>query len=111
MGKYLFDQFSLLHFSVGVIAYFWGMDFKTWFVVHALFELLENTPQGVKFIDENLTLWPGGKKAPDFLINSVGDQISAVLGFLLAQVLDEYGKKYGWADVSMYALPKTSEKN
>ena len=52
MGKYIFDQFSLLHFSVGVVVYFWGIDFKTWFIVHALFELLENTKYGVAFIDE-----------------------------------------------------------
>jgi len=99
MGKYLIDQFSLLHFSVGVVVYFFGIDIMTWFILHALFELIENSGHGVHFIDNNLTFWPGGKKAPDYLINSIGDQIFAMIGFVVAMMLDDYGKKHKLADV------------
>lgn len=103
MGKYMFDQFSLLHFSVGVVVYFWGMDFTLWVIIHAVFELIENTDSGVKFIDDKLTFWPGGKKSPDLFINMTGDQISAMSGFLFAQMVDRYGKKYGLVDMTLHS--------
>ena len=96
MGVYFIDQYSLLHFSAGVIVYFFGIDFGTWYILHMLFEILENTDSGVKFIDKKLTFWPGGKKSPDTLINSIGDQFFAMLGFIIAIMLNNYGKKHNW---------------
>jgi len=26
MGKYFFDQYTILHFAVGIIAYFWNVS-------------------------------------------------------------------------------------
>lgn len=101
MGKHLIDQFSLLHFSTGVVAYFIGLNFIQWFIVHAIFEFTENTDQGIYFIDHYLKFWPGGKKGPDSLTNSVGDQLFALLGFVVALILDNYGKQYGWADLDI----------
>lgn len=89
MGSYFYDQYSLLHFSVGVIFYFWGINIWVWIVLHSLFEIIENTPLGVYYIDYYITLWPGGKKYPDSIINSIGDTIFGILGFYTAKYLDQ----------------------
>lgn len=88
MGAYFLDRYSLLHFATGVVAYFIGASFWQWFVIHGLFELLENTQAGMQFIREHFNwFWPGGKEYPDALINSLGDQTVAVLGWLLPRLL------------------------
>ena len=95
MGKYLFDQYSLLHFSVGVVAYFWGFKFPTWAFAHLIFEIIENSKLGMKFIN-SLYFWPGGKPEADTFINILGDNIVGLLGWLLAKYLDNLGAKLGW---------------
>lgn len=85
MGNLLFDQYSLLHFACGIIAHFWDISLKNWFIAHAIFEAVENTNAGMSFINNYIQYWPGGKSAPDTLINSVGDQIAAILGWLFAE--------------------------
>lgn len=88
MGVKFFDQFSILHASSGVIAYFWGMSFQTWFVLHLLFEILENTDVGMHFINTYFTLWPGGKESSDSFLNMVSDQFFGMFGWLVAHYLD-----------------------
>ena len=80
MGKQLLDQYSLLHFSTGVAAYFWGVPPFNWFLAHVTFEAVENTEAGMRFINQNVSWWPGGKPKRDELINILGDNISAMLG-------------------------------
>jgi len=87
MGVHLFDQYSLLHFAVGVIAYFWDVPFLTWMLLHALFEFLENTITGMHIINQ-FPLWPGGKPMADACINILGDNFSAAMGWLIAAWLD-----------------------
>ena len=82
------NRFSYLHFAVGVIVYYWGVSLKDWFMVHTIFELLENTQFGMDFINNYFKLWPGGKSQSDPLINSVGDTIAAMMGWWSAQLLD-----------------------
>ena len=84
MGKYFIDRFSLLHMATGIISYFFGIKFIWWFIIHLLFEIIENLPSSIKFIDNYITIWPGGKKHPDSVINSIGDQTFAMIGWLLA---------------------------
>ena len=84
MGKTFIDKFSLLHFATGIIAYFFGISLVMWILIHVTFEILENTNEGVYFIDNYLSFWPGGKKYPDSVINSLGDEIFAILGWLVA---------------------------
>ena len=38
----LFDQYSLLHFAMGVTAYFWGVGPWWWFIGHLAWEGFEN---------------------------------------------------------------------
>lgn len=96
MGKNIIDQYSLLHFAAGIVVYFWGMSLETWFILHLLFEIIENTSQGIYFINHYFkNIWPGGKPYPDNYINIISDNVFAVLGWLIAYFMDYYGNKYG----------------
>jgi hypothetical protein len=86
MGLYFTDKFSLLHFAVGIIVYYWNMSFILWFIVHMIFEYIENTKYGMSAINK-FVYWPGGKDHPDSLINSLGDQFYALLGWGSAYIV------------------------
>jgi hypothetical protein len=94
MGLRIIDQYSLLHFSVGVIAYFWSMSFLIVIVLHILFEFIENTRIGMNLINTYfLQWWPGGKTHPDSLINRISDVSITGMGWIIAYYLDIYYKK------------------
>lgn len=88
MGKDFVDAYSLLHFAVGIVAYFLGFKWYTFMLLHIIFEIVENTSAGVRFIDNYLSwFWPGGKEKPDTSINSIGDTFFAMLGWLIAYLI------------------------
>jgi hypothetical protein len=86
MGLYFTDQFSLLHFAVGIVVYYWNMSFILWFIVHMIFEYVENTKYGMSIIN-NFVYWPGGKDHADSLINNLGDQFYALIGWGSAYIV------------------------
>jgi hypothetical protein len=89
MGKSLLDKYSLLHFASGIVAYFFGLSFYQWFILHMFFELVENSVRGIDTINKYFaSFWPGGKPSADKSINMVGDQISAVTGWLIGYYID-----------------------
>jgi hypothetical protein len=88
MGENFFDQYSLLHFSSGVVAYFFNINLVVWIVLHSIFEYVENTETGIHFINNYMPFWPGGKEKADSLLNNVGDTVFAILGWLVAYLLD-----------------------
>jgi hypothetical protein len=93
MGLRAFDQYSLLHFAVGVLAYFWSISFFITIVIHILFEFIENTPVGMNLINTYfLEWWPGGKTHPDNLLNSTSDTIFTGIGWLVSYHLDKIYK-------------------
>ena len=95
MGKFFFDQYFVLHFASGIIAYFFGIKFHVWFGIHVLFEVIENTNAGIYFINTYLKIWPGGKPEADYYINRLGDQTGAMLGWVFAYFVDRYfGDRY-----------------
>ena len=96
MGIYLFDQYSLLHFSVGVIAYFFGIKWYIWLIAHGVFEMTENTDEGMRFINKWLKFWPGGKPWADSYLNRVGDVFSGMVGWFIAYFIDNLGTRLGW---------------
>jgi hypothetical protein len=102
MGDLLFDQYSLLHFSVGVIMYFWNISLINGFLLHLMFEVLENTTLGMSLINKYIIhkgyfSWPGGKNKADSYINSlVGDNLAFVIGWILSYYLDILGMKLNW---------------
>ena len=101
MGLILADQYSILHFSVGSVAYFWNINFITAIVLHTAFELIENTETGMQlinkyFIHPGYFSWPGGKNYADSGINMLGDTIFFALGWFISAWLDVIGTKYKW---------------
>ena len=92
MGLNFLDQFTYLHFASGIISYFWGMSLTTLVLLHTIFEIVENHPYGMKFINRYMPIWPGGKPNPDSFINSVG----GILCWVTARGLDYLGSKQGW---------------
>tara|TARA_Y100001980_G_C14527844_1_gene303483 strand:- start:682 stop:990 length:309 start_codon:yes stop_codon:yes gene_type:complete len=94
MGNRLFDQYTYLHFAVGIIVYFWNISIKKWLVLHTIFEVFENTPTGINIINNYITFWPGGKPKPDSTVNIIGDTSGAIIGWLSAYYLDRLGEKY-----------------
>ena len=96
MGNQFLDQYSLLHYASGVMAFHWGISPLAWFLTHAAFEFAENTVPGMKFINTHLTWWPGGKPKADSMMNILGDNLSAAAGYWCAYYLDKLGTKWGW---------------
>lgn len=91
MGTKKFDQYSLLHFSVGVIFYFLGLNFKLSVILHIIFEITENTKTGMN-ISNTLNSCIGGKLGKpykDSFINSVSDTVFFSLGWIVASYLDK----------------------
>lgn len=88
MGLYAIDQFSLLHFASGILAYFWGLSALLTLILHILFEWLENTKIGMKFINSYFPLWPGGKPYADSFVNQFTDTIFTMIGWYLSQLAD-----------------------
>lgn len=88
MGHSVFDQYSILHFATGIIAYFWGISLYLTTAIHILFELFENTTSGKKIINRYITIWPGGKTHSDSLVNSISDTIFTIIGWLFSYYLD-----------------------
>jgi hypothetical protein len=89
----IFNEFSLLHFAAGIIAYFWGVPLLWWLAVHALFEYVENTDTGMKIINKYFTFWPGGGHKKESIANSmIGDNVSAVAGWVLAALVEKKGR-------------------
>lgn len=84
MGLAFVDRYSLLHFATGIVAYFLGIPLVLWALLHFVFEIVENQPESIYFVDTYLSFWPGGKKGADSVINSLGDEVFAVLGWLTA---------------------------
>lgn len=84
MRNKLFDKFTYLHFAVGIICYFFNITLSNSIFLHTIFEIIENTEYGVYFIDNYLLFWPGGKQKADPLINSIGDTIGFIFGWITA---------------------------
>ena len=99
MENRLLDQYTYLHFAVGIIVYFWGLSFTSWFIIHSLYEYIEITQLGTYIINKYFSfIWPGGgkHKAETFFYNGFGDTTGAIIGWLSAYYLDKIGNKYQW---------------
>ena len=85
----LFDQKSCHSISsVGAVAYWWNhRELKNLIILHTIFELLENTVDGIKLINK-FKYWPGGKDKADSPLNMLGDTISVILGWFVAYIIN-----------------------
>ena len=89
MGINFTDQFSLLHFATGIIAFFWKISFLNWFIIHLIYEFFTNTSWGIYFINK-YTFWPGGKLDYDTIVNMIGDQFWSLFGWLFSYFIIWY---------------------
>lgn len=88
MGLSLVDKYTWLHFLAGVASALLNMGVVHVALFAAVFEYVENTPQGIAFIQTYLEpVWAGGKRFADSSINRVGDVAFTVLGWYLARML------------------------
>lgn len=91
MGYRWFDQYSLLHFAVGVVAYFWSISLIVVVIIHILFEYVENTPMGMNIINTYfIAWWPGGKTHADRMNNRISDTLFTTIGWLASYNLNRY---------------------
>ena len=91
MGQQAIDEFSYLHLATGIIFRFFELGIFSSLVIHTAFEISENTMKGVRFIQDNLPFWPGGKPEADSVMNSVFDTVFFVVGWVLAdQIIKAY---------------------
>lgn len=86
MGIHFTDKYSLLHFGVGIVAYYWNISFIAWFVLHVVYEYIENTEYGMKLINR-FYFSAGGKDHADSLTNILGDQTYGILGWIVAYLV------------------------
>ena len=105
MGLGFADQYSILDFSVGSVAYFWNLNFITAIIIHTIFELTENTEIGMKlinkyFIHPGYFSWPGGKNYADSHINMIGDTVFFAIGWIISAYLDVIGTKNKWYEAN-----------
>jgi hypothetical protein len=91
MGVFFTDTYSLLHFATGIILYYFGFSFLLMTIIHIIFEVVENSNYGMMII-RNIKIWPGGKETADTLINNLGDQFYASLGWLLSYYINKFYK-------------------
>lgn len=89
MGLCFVDKYSLLHFAVGIIIFYWNVPFLLACVIHTVFEIVENTSTGMYIINTYISnkgyfSWPGGKPYPDTVINSIGDTVFFAIGWGIA---------------------------
>ena len=89
MGQNFVDNYSYLHFAVGIIFNFFNINIIYSLIFHILFEILENTKYGVYVINKYLKIWPGGKSQKDSLTNMVGDTIFFLLGWISADFINK----------------------
>lgn len=92
------DQYSLLHFAVGVLFYFWNISLVISTLAHATFGILGNSESGSSFVRKYIPAWPGGKPRIDNYLNLAGDSVSFMAGWGAAKALDDYGSANGWYD-------------
>jgi len=92
MGVVFIDRFSLLHFSVGALFYTINIDFIYTILAHTVFEIIENAPFGVNFINTHLSFWPGKKRLADTFKNSTSDLLFSIIGWLSAKKIRDIYK-------------------
>ena len=104
MGKYFLDQYSLLHFTSGIVCRYLNFSFTFLLIFHIIFEYIENTKEGMYFINNYFKIWPGGKSISDTFVNSVGDIIFSLIGWIFMDNLIKTNMKKIGTEFSLGVL-------
>ena len=87
MIKKFFDKNSFIHVFVGSLAYTWGFSIYKLLIIHILFEIAENTSHGLFIANQYFYVWPNGERKAESITNIIGDIISAIFGWFLADYI------------------------
>lgn len=60
----LFDQYTYLHFAIGIVVYFWNISLINWVIIHTIFEIIENTQTGIHIINVSSPFRPSLRVRP-----------------------------------------------
>lgn len=82
--KFFYDQFSWAHLAAGIIVYYMGITFEQWFWLHLLFEIVENGSMSRKMAQKYIPKFGWDSPIQDTIINTIGDQVFAIIGWLIA---------------------------
>ena len=82
----LLDQYSLFHFAIGIIFYFFGISLPFLLLKYTIFIILENTKNGIKFMNKYMKFWPDKKK--DDVIGSIRNLFLAFFGWYSSKLLN-----------------------
>jgi len=107
MGVLLIDKYSILHFCVGVLWQTLGWNLLSLFVLHTIFEWIENTEYGMNIINTQMPFWPGGKDHPDSIINRTGDVLISLVGWWVAKAYLIRSEAFVIAILGIFAFWKT----
>ena len=85
MGTGFFDTYSLLHFAMGIIIFYFNISFTNSILLHILYEFIENTNYGMYLINKyTKDICPGKKEYKDYFINNIGDTVFFGEGWIFA---------------------------
>ena len=88
----LLNQYILFHFAIGVNFYFFGIGLFGLFVKYTIFAILQNTTNGVNFMNKYMKFWPDKKLKTDTIVNNISDLVMALFGWYSAKFLESFYK-------------------
>jgi len=83
MDQYAFDEYSVVHFAIGLLTFQAGFSFLTLAIVYAIFKVFSNVSLGMYVIDTYVTPLLGYKLFPESFKNIGSDLGMCFLGWLV----------------------------
>jgi hypothetical protein len=83
MDQYAFDEFSVVHFAIGVLTFQAGFSFLTLAIIYSIFKIFSNVSLGMYVIDTYVTPLLGYKLFPESFKNIGSDLGMCFLGWLV----------------------------
>ncbi len=102
MDQYAFDEYSVVHFAIGVLTYQSGFSFVTLAIVYSIFKIFSNVSLGMYVIDTYITPLLGYKLFPESFKNIGTDLAMCLLGWLVGYLA--LNKEYNQITSSILGL-------
>ena len=83
MDQYAFDEYSVVHFAIGLLTFQAGFSFLTLAIVYAIFKIFINVSVGMYVVDTYITPLLGYKLFPESFKNIGSDLGMCFLGWLV----------------------------
>jgi hypothetical protein len=82
MDQYAFDEYSIVHFAIGVLTFQAGFSFVTLAILYAIFKIFSNMSLGMYVIDKYFTPFIGYKLYPESFKNIGTDLALCFIGWI-----------------------------